>query len=58
MTVITLNILYGPVSRRLFTAIACMVGLLLRWTPVIGPGYVAGIFVHMWINASYFWCKR
>lgn len=26
----------------------------LRWTPVIGLGYVASIFVDMWINASYF----
>jgi hypothetical protein len=54
MTVITLNILYGPVSRRLFTAIACMVGLLLCGTSVIGLGYVASIFVHIWINPSYF----
>jgi NhaD family Na+/H+ antiporter len=26
----------------------------LRWTPVIAMGYAASIFVHMWINASYF----
>jgi len=26
----------------------------LRWTPVIALGYVASIFVHIWINASYF----
>lgn len=26
----------------------------LKWTPVIALGYVASIFVHMWINESYF----
>jgi len=26
----------------------------LKWTPVIALGYVASIYCHMWINASYF----
>ena len=26
----------------------------LKWAPVIGLGYVASIFVHMWVNASLF----
>lgn len=26
----------------------------LKWTPVIAAGYIASIYVHMWINASYF----
>ena len=26
----------------------------LKWTPVIALGYVASIYVHMWINAEYF----
>jgi NhaD family Na+/H+ antiporter len=26
----------------------------LKWTPVIALGYAASIFVHMWINESYF----
>jgi len=26
----------------------------LKWTPVIALGYVASIFVHMWVNARYF----
>ena len=26
----------------------------LKWTPAIAAGYVASIYVHMWINESYF----
>ncbi|VAW79753.1 Na+/H+ antiporter NhaD type [hydrothermal vent metagenome] len=26
----------------------------LKWTPVIALGYAASIWVHMWVNASYF----
>ena len=26
----------------------------LKWTPVIALGYIASIYVHMWINESYF----
>ena len=26
----------------------------LKWTPVIALGYIASIYVHMWINSSYF----
>jgi Na+/H+ antiporter NhaD/arsenite permease-like protein len=26
----------------------------LKWTPVIALGYVASIYCHLWINASYF----
>lgn len=26
----------------------------LKWTPVIALGYIASIYMHMWINASYF----
>ena len=26
----------------------------LKWMPVIALGYVASIYVHMWVNASYF----
>ena len=26
----------------------------LKWTPVIALGYIASIFVHMWINSAYF----
>lgn len=29
-------------------------GAHLRWTPVIALGYVASIFVHLWINSSMF----
>ncbi len=26
----------------------------LKWTPVIALGYIASIYVHMWINSAYF----
>ncbi|PCI20929.1 MAG: sodium:proton antiporter [Piscirickettsiaceae bacterium] len=26
----------------------------LKWTPVIALGYIASIYVHMWVNASHF----
>ncbi len=26
----------------------------LKWTPVIAVGYIASIYVHMWINSAYF----
>ena len=26
----------------------------LKWTPVIAVGYIASIYVHMWVNSSYF----
>jgi len=26
----------------------------LKWTPVIALGYIASIYVHMWVNAGYF----
>jgi NhaD family Na+/H+ antiporter len=26
----------------------------LKWTPVIAAGYFASIYVHMWVNSSYF----
>lgn len=26
----------------------------LKWTPVIALGYIASIYVHMWVNESYF----
>ena len=26
----------------------------LKWTPVIALGYIASIYVHMWVNSSYF----
>ena len=26
----------------------------LKWTPAIALGYVASIYVHMWINSVYF----
>ncbi len=26
----------------------------LKWTPVIALGYVASIYVHMWVNSAYF----
>ncbi|TEW52035.1 sodium:proton antiporter NhaD [Psychromonas algicola] len=29
-------------------------GAHLKWTPVIALGYIASIFAHLWINASYF----
>ena len=29
-------------------------GAHLKWTPVIILGYIASIFTHLWINASYF----
>jgi len=29
-------------------------GAHLKWTPVIALGYIASIFVHLWINSAYF----
>lgn len=29
-------------------------GAHLKWAPVIALGYIASIFVHLWINSSYF----
>ena len=52
-----------PIINKFGLALAALMGQAqgkytffghLKWTPVIALGYAASIYVHMWVNESYF----